>query len=429
MKKRNKKLLIIGLDGVPFEMIKKLIEEGTMQNLKEIFKTGKCVRMSATIPEISSVSWSSFMTGTDSGNHGIFGFVDLYKGTYDIKFPNFKDLKCPTFFDYIGKKKKNSVVINLPSTYPARKIQGVLISGFISVDLKNAVYPEKYLKFLEDQGYKVDINAAKGKDKKKEFISDLQYTLKVRKNVSDFLWKNENWDLFMFTITGTDRLHHFLYDAYEDQNHKFHNDFKNYYEEIDSIIGDFYNKIKVKEEFEIIMLSDHGFGLIKKEIYINQILRKYGFFNTETYEPESLAEITEDSSAFALDPSRIYIHLKNKYPKAKFDKKDYKKVREDIRKLFEEYEIEGKKIIKKVYFKEEIYSNRFLDSAPDILLLSNHGFDLKGGLKKKEEWGKSHFTGMHIYDNAFFFTTKPEYLPEKMTIFDVKNIILKSINL
>ena len=71
----RKKLLIIGIDGVPVEMIDRFTGDGTMPVMKSLLSRGKLVRMSVSIPEISSVSWSSFMTGTDAGNHGIFGFV------------------------------------------------------------------------------------------------------------------------------------------------------------------------------------------------------------------------------------------------------------------------------------------------------------------------------------------------------------------
>ncbi|MCK4836140.1 MAG: alkaline phosphatase family protein, partial [Candidatus Aminicenantes bacterium] len=191
----------------------------------------------------------------------------------------------------------------------------------------------------------------------------------------------------------------------------------------------FFEKIKGKDEFELIMLSDHGFVGLEKEVYINPILRKNGFFSTETSEVTSLAEITSDSTAFALDPSRIFIHLKDRFPKGRVNKNDYNRIRQELKQLFENYQIGSTNVIKKVYFKEEIYDHDLLDSAPDIILQSQYGYDLKGGLKKKSEYGRTHFKGMHSKDNAFFFTTRPELVPENMTIFDVKNHIFQLLNL
>lgn len=425
--KKKKKLLIIGIDGVPYDLIREFAQRSLMPNLKKIFASGKLVKMAVCLPEISAVSWSSFMTGTDPGNHGIFGFTDLETGTYDYRFPNFRDLQTPTFFDELGAKKKRSVIINLPSTYPVRAIHGVLVAGFVAIDLKRAVYPLKYLPFLAGCGYRVDIDAGKGKDKKTEFIADLHDSLKKRKAAADFFLEQEKWDLFMFTITGTDRLHHFLFDAYPDKDHPFHDEFLDYYREVDNIIGDLFDTISKKHDFETIILSDHGFGLIQNEVYLNPILKRYGFFETGPGDLTALDCITGKAKAFAVDPSRIFVHLKGKFPRGNVTNDDYDKVREELKQLFEEYKINDQKVIKRVYLKEEIYSPRFLDQAADIILQSNPGFDLKAGLKKKTEYGKTHFTGMHLRDNAFFYTSRPEYLPENMTIFDAKDIILKSL--
>ena len=127
----------------------------------------------------------------------------------------------------------------------------------------------------------------------------------------------------MFTITGTDRLHHFLFDAYADENHRFHHEFLKYYEEIDNLVGDFFNKISGRGEFETIILSDHGFGPIQNEVYLTPILKKHGFYDAEPGEEKSLETITGNARAFALDPSRIFIHQKGKYLRGSVSREDY----------------------------------------------------------------------------------------------------------
>ncbi len=427
--KKKKKLLIIGLDGVPYEMITALAESGSMLNTKAILSTGKIARMTVTLPEISSVSWSGFMTGTDPGNHGIFGFVDLVQGSYEYRFPDFRDLSAPTFFDELGLQKKRSVIVNLPATYPARPIPGVLISGFVAPNLRKAVYPPLYYPFLTRGGYRVDIDAEKGKDQKDEFITDLFVSLRNRKEIAEFLWKKEKWDIFMFTITGTDRLHHFLYDAFEDVHHPYHSTFLEYYREVDKIIGDFAGKIAHRPDVNLILLSDHGFCAIEKEVYLNPILQQHGFLSTGMGQERSIENISKDAKAFALDPARIFIHLQGKYPRGKVAPGDYEKTRLDIKKLFEEYRIGGRKVIQKVYFKEEIYSSRFLDQAADIILAGYPGFDLKAGWRKNTAHGRTHLTGMHQRDNAFFFINRPQLLPEQeqMDILKAKDIISRSV--
>ena len=53
--------------------------------------------MESEIPAISSVVWASFMTGTNPGEHGIFGFTDRKPGKHDISFPNYSNLSAGSF--------------------------------------------------------------------------------------------------------------------------------------------------------------------------------------------------------------------------------------------------------------------------------------------------------------------------------------------
>jgi predicted AlkP superfamily phosphohydrolase/phosphomutase len=101
-----------------------LAQKGIMPATSKLIDSGHIERMKASLPEISAVSWTNFMTGTNPGTHGIFGFTDFKRDSYDLRFPNFLDLKKETFWDILGDQRKRSIIINQPSTYPARKING-----------------------------------------------------------------------------------------------------------------------------------------------------------------------------------------------------------------------------------------------------------------------------------------------------------------
>ena len=88
--KERRKALIIGLDGVPYTLMKRFIDEGVMPNTAALIKTGALCRMTTSLPEVSSVAWTSFMTGVNPGRHGIYGFMDLRPRTYDMFFPDFE---------------------------------------------------------------------------------------------------------------------------------------------------------------------------------------------------------------------------------------------------------------------------------------------------------------------------------------------------
>jgi predicted AlkP superfamily phosphohydrolase/phosphomutase len=162
-KKEKSRTCVIGLDGVPYSLILELAERGIAPTLGGLLKAGHLHKMKASLPEISSVSWTDFMTGTNSGEHGIFGFTDLKPGSYALRFPNFLDVKRETIWDILGKKGKKSIVLNQPSTYPARPLNGIMVSGFVAIDLAKAVYPLSQKAALDRMGYQVDIDTVKSR--------------------------------------------------------------------------------------------------------------------------------------------------------------------------------------------------------------------------------------------------------------------------
>ena len=52
------------------------------------------------------------MTGKQSGEHGIFGFIDLEPGTHKMYFPNYLNVKASTMWDELAEYDKKTVVIN-----------------------------------------------------------------------------------------------------------------------------------------------------------------------------------------------------------------------------------------------------------------------------------------------------------------------------
>ena len=72
-KKEKSPVVVIGLDGVPYTLLENLRDGGYIPNMTSIFADGYFGQMSVCIPEISSVSWSSFMTGTNLVNMAFLG--------------------------------------------------------------------------------------------------------------------------------------------------------------------------------------------------------------------------------------------------------------------------------------------------------------------------------------------------------------------
>ncbi len=228
----SQQVAVLGLDGVPFSMLREFLDRGVMPHLAEAAKHGSLVQMETTLPAVSSVAWTSFMTGVNPGEHGIFGFTDLKDGEIALKLPSFDDVCAPVLWNRI--KDKRSLVVNLPFTYPARPLQGVLISGFVAPIFERAVYPDSLIPWLKAKNYRTDVDSVRGREEPASLIKELFDNINTLEDVMLSLMKAEPWDLFIGVITGTDRLHHFFFDARGDTSHRFHRDFIDYYRRLDS---------------------------------------------------------------------------------------------------------------------------------------------------------------------------------------------------
>jgi len=423
---RDKKVIVLGIDGVPCSLLNRFIKEGVMPNLASLAEKGTLAPMTASIPEVSSTSWSTFMTGVNPGKHGIYGFTELQKETYKWRFPNFTDLKSDTLWDIAGKNNKKSIVLNVPSTYPAKELNGVLTAGFVAIDLKKATYPETAYEYLKSIGYKMDVDTRKAKESSTALADDIDRTFITRRNAILHFMDNHEWDLFIGVVTETDRLHHYLWTALQDEGHPQHNFFLDFYNKLDAFIGEMYNRSG--EDVPFIILSDHGFTTIKKEIYLNTWLKEKGYLKFNKENPESFQDMHEESRIFALDPARLYIHLKGKYPRGTVDVSEYEDLRQRLREELLSLVIDGEKVIKTVIFKEELYSGRQYDDAPDLVALSYEGYDLKGPVNKPHIAGKGFLTGGHTRENAVFFINR-KIQREDINIMDVGPTIMSLLNI
>ena len=420
------KVIVLGIDGVPCSLLNRFINEGLMPNLADLVKKGTLTPMTASIPEVSSTSWSTFMTGVNPGRHGIYGFTELQKGTYKWRFPNSSDIKSDTLWDIAGKYRKKSIVLNVPSTYPARELNGILTAGFVAIDLKKATYPESAYEYLKNIGYRLDVDTKKAQESSAALAQDIDETFVIRKNAILHFLDNHEWDLFIGVITETDRLHHYLWIALQDENHPQHRFFLDFYKKLDAFIGEMYSR--AGDDIPFIIVSDHGFTTIKKEVYLNSYLRERGYLKFKKENPESFEDMHEESKVFALDPARFYIHLKGKYPHGNVDVKEYDGLRQKLKDELLSLIIDGEKVIKTVMFKEELYKGNLYDDAPDLIALPYEGYDLKGSINKTQVAGKGHLTGGHTRGNAVFFINR-KINREDINIIDVGPTIISLLGI
>ncbi len=441
----GKKVLAVGIDGVPYTLINDYIEKGHLPRLKKILSNGFVAhQMDASIPDVSSTSWSSFFTGANPGEHNIYGFMEIKKGAYRLSFPNYLDVKAPSLWEmldnncnskksdiadrYKDKLRKNirSIVLNIPQTYPAVPFNGILTAGFVCPDLKKGTYPESAYNYLSSMGYIPDVDATRAKDDPSGFFDEVDRALDKRLESCLHFLENNDYGLFIACITETDRVNHFFFDASCDESHGFHEKFISVYSKIDEIIGRLYDAFMEKTEGTgfFMTMSDHGFTPIKKEFYVNAWLREKGFLKLNR-QREYFEQIDSGTQAFALEPARIYLNLEGAYPLGCVKKADSAAIAGEISKaLMSICDNDGASVIKCVYEGREIYSGAFASNAPDLVCIANDGYDLKGNLKKDELFGKGPFTGMHTRHDAHCILPSGSNPKARLRIEDLAPIIL-----
>lgn len=422
----HKRVVVIGLDGTPYSLIKRWCEEGALPNLAKIMASGSLRPMNSVLPTVSSVAWSSFMTGVNPGKHGIYGFVDRVPDSYDIYIPNSKSMKVKTLWEILSENGKRVVVINVPVTYPAREVNGILVPCFLMPNLDKGPYPPWVGAKLKEMGYRIDVDPWQARESLDKFLDDLDYTLAKRAEAAFYFMESEAWDFFMLHIMETDRLHHFLWEQMESGDPKYAPAFLAFYKKLDDFFGELAPRIE--NQARLIILSDHGFCTIKKEVYINHWLRQEGWLKFTKSPPESWSDIDGTSKVYSLDPGRIYVNLRGREPKGCVTPgEEYERVREQIIKEVEVLKDpdSGEPMIEKVFRREELYNGPCFSWAPDLVVKPRRGYDIKGSPKKESLIDKGPIVGMHTYEDAFLFVQGQDIAEEVMKLFDLVPTILR----
>lgn len=465
--KKNKnnpsKVVVIGLDGATFDIIDPLIEQGRLPNLDSIIKGGVRGNLESTIPPLSPVAWTSFMTGKNPGKHGILDFFGRGTDSYNLKFYNAASRGEKPIWTLFSEAGKKVGVVNVPMTYPPDKVNGVMISGNTPLYNIKFAHPPEIISELKRNigGYLIekspgglDRHMANGSEAYiKAYIKEINRLIENRFNSTRYLMEKYDWDLFVIVFEATDRLQHFFW-KYMDQNHpEYVADQKNLFEDliydaykkVDQKIGMFINGLD--EDTTVVVLSDHGFGPIYRSFRLNLWLSKKGYLSyregfdlLKQEKRQSLLKrgillrtkkLLKKLSVFNKNPQQdmdlfpnvdwsqtksytmggfgnICINLKGREPSGIVEPgKEYEDLRKEL--MDELMQIKdpenGKKVIKEVYKREDVYTGKFLERAPDILITWSDGYCFIGereqvilGIKtdNKELFSPHKWSGNHL---------------------------------
>ena len=155
-----KRVVVLGLDGMEPTLAEQYMSEGRLPNLSKLAKQGSYCRLGTTLPAMTPVAWSTFMTGCNPGKHNVFDFLTVDRRNYlpmlssvhigeakktvrigkyriPISKPDMRLLrKGKPLWSILGEHGVFSTVIRMPITFPPERFRGVALSAMCIPDLR-----------------------------------------------------------------------------------------------------------------------------------------------------------------------------------------------------------------------------------------------------------------------------------------------------
>jgi len=408
------KVVVIGLDGATWDLLKPWADNGELPALKKLMENGVWGTLESTIPPVTGPAWTSFSTGKNPGKHGIFDFVKIENNS--LRLHQSKDIGGETIHEILSKGGLRSIVIGLPLSFPPSSyFKGIMISDFLYAGKE--IIPKSKTEYIEN--YRVFPNIAlRGAD----LIEDMLETARSQIEVAKQLFVSENWDFYFFYFFAIDGVgHNFWRDIRENTT------IGQKAKEIFHIADEFLSWVsdKIDKETTLFLISDHGFADCPFSINLNNVLKEKDVLRTKIKKTSeapifgkhlidtfgiqkhwaiSLREYIlkiasnpliesiskrifkanfivvrdtvidlDNSKAFVATSESMSIHIRET------ERKKYEEIIKDIVETLRKLEYRGQMVFKEVLIKDEVYSGPFIESAPDILLIPN-GFHISSSL-------------------------------------------------
>lgn len=441
---RKPKVVIIGVDGASFTLLKPWIQKGLLPHFGRLLNEGVYGELKSTVPPITAPAWVSFQTGKNPGQHGIFDWLARDKNSYALRPINANSIKLKTLWEIMSEQNKRVCVINVPVTYPPKKVNGFLVSGMLTPSKRNEfTYPAGLKAELNKYCKDYEIMPRQRFESKKIniWIDGLKHTVAKRKELAIYLLKKHEWDFFMTHFIETDLVQHRMWQGLSNQED---NPILEIYKEIDKSIGEIVSMLT--DDTSILIMSDHGFGPLYYNIYINNWLLKEGYLKLKRDIPTRLkmlmykCNITPAAvykllaklgllnkgltlgkgqrynliSKFFLSAGNIdwkstkayssgnmgqvYINTQGREPEGCVTAEEKPKLVDDIVSKLNcvLHHRTGERLFDRIYKKDEIYSGCELYNAPEILVMSE-------GMETMAV-GMSEFVSNKVIEPSFAFT-------------------------
>ena len=277
MSSENLRVIVIGLDGATFDLILPWVEGGLLPAFKRVMEEGSWGGLQSTMPPLTGPAWSSFITGKNPGKHGIFDFMRRNPEGYNWVTINSTHREGPSFWRVLGDHGKRVTIFNVPCTYPPEEVNGVMVSGYLTPPkATDFIFPRELKKELEEcAGLRSTFypGATYALGREERFIQAVDEVTGRTIRVMDFLMERFPSDCLVGVFQSPDLLQHCIWKDIHDP--VLGKALLDLYKKIDRYLTKLLSNLD--EHTLLLILSDHGFGDLKKQIFLNTWLLSKGF--------------------------------------------------------------------------------------------------------------------------------------------------------
>ncbi|MBD3387396.1 MAG: hypothetical protein GF416_00395 [Candidatus Altiarchaeales archaeon] len=421
------RVLVIGIDGATFDIIRPLAAKGKLKNISGLMDSGMWGELKSTIPPITPCAWTSMLTGRNPGAHGIYDFYHL-DDDYNIRINSYGGGPVKRIWDYLSDEGRSCCVVNVPYTYPPQKVNGFMVSGFMTpgldsdfthpLNLKDELLKNiKGFKLIEDSRY------SDREEDRKRFLEDILELVDIQLETAKYLFSKREWDFMMVTFMSVDHAQHWYWKymdskmdgSMEPDGSEYETAVEEVYSRVDNAIGELIKS--VPDDAVVLLVSDHGCGPSRDNVVLNKWLRDRGYLSLKDsgvgfvkrilfkagITPLSLVKaglgrfghskkakyfkvfnklISLFSFSFKdIDWSKtraysfgsyggIFANLKGRQPKGIVEPgRDHEQLLSSLQSDLEGFEdpVSGERLVDRVWRKEELYSGEYLDRMPDLV--------------------------------------------------------------
>jgi len=410
-------LLVIGLDGATWDLIGPWAEAGELPFFRRLLQEGARGPLRSVTPNLTPPGWTTAFTGVNPGKHGIFDFFTLDAGAEALRVVSSADRRAPALWEILSAAERRVGVFNVPCTYPADTVSGFFVTGMGTPALEGPwTHPA-----AEGEAIRRDFPAFRaGADPKpiaegrlEAYLDDLYALTEIQERLFLDRARRYGCDVGIFVYDDVDRVMHFFW-RFMDENHPRHekaperlrNAIRSYYRRLDEGMERMWEAWGTGAD--LCVLSDHGFGPLHTDVFLNRIFADRGFLAPLPLAAELIRKPLWKRAARVLVPQglrtwfrrnvkasplgnplgwidwertrafyasvsgrSVYLNVKGRQPRGTVEPgAEYEAVRAQLRELLLSLKdpSTGERIARDVHFREEVYRGPFVEQAPDLVI-------------------------------------------------------------